>query len=99
MKNQESKIILTNCTISITSNKEIILDLNSGKGPNKFRLTFGYAGWRENQLEREYENGDWLLLPANPGFIFDTPDKIKWDEATKSFGIDILDISGNTGIS
>ena len=95
--NEDSKIVSK--SISITSNKEIISDLNSGKGPNKFRLTFGYAGWGENQLEREYENGDWLLLPANPGFIFDTPDKIKWDEAAKSFGIDILDISGNTGIS
>jgi len=95
--NGDSKIVMNN--ISITSNEEIIEDLSNGKGPDKFRLTFGYAGWDNNQLEREFENGDWLLLPANIGFIFDTADNKKWKEATNLFGIDILNITGNTGIS
>jgi len=95
--NGDSQIVTKN--ISITSNEEIIKDLSNGKGPDKFRLTFGYAGWDNNQLEREFENGDWLLLPANIGFIFDTDDNKKWNEATGSFGIDILNITGNTGIS
>lgn len=95
--NEDSKNISQN--ISITSNEKIIKDLTSGKGPKKYRLTFGYAGWGENQLEREYENGDWLLLPATPKFIFDVPDDKKWEKATQSFGINILDISGSTGIS
>ena len=85
--------------MSITSNEEILNDMSRGKGPDKFRFTFGYAGWGSNQLEREFENGDWLLLPSNIGFIFDTPDEKKWEEATGSFGIDILNISGSTGIS
>ena len=95
--NKDSKIVSKN--LSITSNEEIINDLTLFKGPDKFRLTFGYAGWGENQLEREYENGDWLLLPSNLKFIFDVPDNKKYEEATKSFGIDILDLDNNTGIS
>ena len=95
--NSDSKIVSKH--ISITSNEEILDDLANGKGPDKFRFTFGYAGWGENQLEREFENGDWLLLPASTGFIFDIPDNDKWAKAANSFGIDILDISGNTGIS
>ena len=95
--NEDSKIVTKN--LSITSNEEILDDMSRGKGPDKFRFTFGYAGWGSNQLEREFENGDWLLLPANIGFIFDTPDEKKWEEATGSFGIDILNIIGSTGIS
>ena len=95
--NEDSKIVTKN--LSITSNEEILDDMSRGKGPDKFRFTFGYAGWGSNQLEREFENGDWLLLPANNGFIFDTPDEKKWEEATGSIGIDILNISGTTGIS
>ncbi|MAJ45581.1 MAG: DUF179 domain-containing protein [Candidatus Marinimicrobia bacterium] len=95
--NNDSKVISSH--ISITSNEQILNDLAVGKGPNKFRFTFGFTGWSENQLEREFENGDWLLLPASNNFIFDTPDNDKWTKATNSFGIDILDITGNTGIS
>ena len=95
--NEDSKIITKK--ISITSNEKIMNDLSRGKGPDKYRLTFGHAGWSSKQLEREFENGDWLLLPANYNFIFDIPDEEKWEEATKMFGIDILQINGSTGIS
>ena len=95
--NYDSKVLSKH--ISITSNEQILSDLVNGCGPNKFRFTFGYAGWGESQLEREFENGDWLLLPASSGLIFDIPDNNKWEDAAKSFGIDIYDIFGSTGIS
>ena len=83
--------------ISITSNPQIIEDIVAGKGPDDFRFTLGYAGWGEGQLEREVENGDWLVMPASAETIFRTPDHKKWKTAASQFGIDILDFDGQAG--
>ena len=55
----------------LTANKIIVDDLIDGIGPEKFRIMFGYAGWSSGQLEREFENGDWMILPASCELIFD----------------------------
>lgn len=83
--------------VSLTTNPDIINDILTGKGPQHFRFTLGYAGWGVGQLEREVENGDWLVMPANGDFIFQTPDNKKWKSAASQFGIDILDFNGQTG--
>lgn len=96
-KNEETQTISKH--LLLTTNKIIVDDLIKGDGPEKFRIMFGYAGWSPGQLEREYENGDWLILPASSDFIFNTPDENKWKSAAGSFGIDVLNISGKPGFS
>ena len=86
-------------SIGLTSNNQIIDDIKNGNGPNDFRFSFGYAGWEKGQLEREIENGDWLLMPADNNFIFSIPNSDKWEKAALKFGIDILDLGGNAGIA
>ena len=86
-------------TIALTSNKQIIDDLKEGDGPAQFRFSMGYAGWEQGQLEREIENGDWLLMPSDVDFIFSVPDADKWQTAATRFGIDIADLGGPGGIA
>ena len=86
-------------SVSLTSNKQIVADLKRGKGPGEYRFSFGYAGWGKGQIEREIENGDWLLMPADDKFIFSIPNSDKWQKAASKFGIDILDLGGSAGIA
>ena len=86
-------------SISLTSNKQIVVDLKNGNGPVEFRFSFGYAGWGKGQIEREIENGDWLVMPADDEFIFSIPNSDKWQKAASKFGIDILDLGGSAGIA
>ena len=86
-------------SVALTSNKQIVLDLKNGKGPDEFRFSFGYAGWGKGQIEREIENGDWLLMPADDNFIFSIPNTDKWKKAASKFGIDILDLGGSAGLA
>ncbi len=83
--------------VSLTTNLAILADIQQGKGPEQFRFTLGYAGWGAEQLEREIANGDWLVIPANPEFIFHKPDVIKWADAARQFGIEITQFSGLGG--
>ena len=86
-------------SVSLTSNKQIVVDLKDGNGPDIFRFSFGYSGWGKGQIEREIENGDWLLMPADDNFIFSIPNSDKWKNAASQFGIDILDLGGSAGLA
>lgn len=86
-------------SVALTSNKQIVLDLKNGDGPDEFRFSFGYTGWGKGHIEREIENGDWLLMPADDEFIFSIPNTDKWQKAALKFGIDILDLGGSAGLA
>ena len=86
-------------SVSLTSNKQIVTDLKNGSGPGEYRFSFGYAGWGKSQIEREIENGDWLLMPSDDDFIFSIPNSDKWQKAASQFGIDIIDLGGSAGLA
>ncbi len=83
--------------ICLTTNSEIMRDLEDGDGPERFRFTMGYAGWGPEQLDREIANGDWLVIPASKDFIFEKADHAKWADAARQFGIEITQFSGFGG--
>ena len=86
-------------SVALTSNKQIVADLKNGNGPGEFRFSCGYAGWGKGQIEREIENGDWLLMPSDDKFIFTIPNSDKWQKAASKLGIDILDLGGSAGLA
>ncbi len=54
-------------------------------GPSVY-LCFGYAGWGQGQLEREFMDGSWLLYPASKELIFHTtPDQL-WQVLLRKMG-------------
>ena len=85
--------------LSITSNNIVVDDLANGIGPKKFRFSLGYTGWDKNQLDKEVENGDWLLMPSSSKLIFNIPDEKKWNKASSELGVNIMNITGNTGLA
>jgi putative transcriptional regulator len=82
---------------AITSHRDILDDISKGKGPNKFKLHLGHAGWSAGQLEREIEKGDWLLQSTTSDFVFNVPEKYMWNQAAKTLGIDTTQITGLGG--
>ena len=91
---------------SISVNKEVSVssDIDTLKSivntsNHQYKLFLGHSGWSEGQLEREIENGDWLIQKSINSLIFEKKIDHIWDEATKSLGIEINDISSITGQS
>ena len=86
--------------ISLTSNDKILNDIKNGGGPIKYKFIVGYSGWSSGQLEKEIENGDWLLTTLDEVFIFDLPDDKKWESAFLELGLDLkMFTGGHSGIS
>ena len=87
-------------SISLSSNINIFNDIINGYGPDKFKFALGYAGWEKGQLEKEIENGDWLLIPPNDDLIFNTPHSKILEKIKSLFNIDINNFTGGlSGIS
>ena len=52
--------------------------VESGLGPDKMRAYAGYAGWGPGQLDREIEQGSWIVTKARPAQIFDASPESLW---------------------
>ncbi|MCW8932765.1 MAG: YqgE/AlgH family protein [Gammaproteobacteria bacterium] len=86
-----------NDNISLSSSRDILIAIASGKGPSKFLITLGYAGWAQGQIEKEIEENSWLNVTADNDIIFNTPTNKRWESAAMKLGIDINLISGDIG--
>jgi len=54
--------------------------LGSHKTERQFRMYAGYAGWMPRQLDWELSRGDWLIVSADAGSIFEKKSSEIWRE-------------------
>jgi len=83
--------------IGLTATVDILRDLASGTGPQDAILALGYAGWGPGQLESEFQENAWLLVPASRELLFDIANDDKWEHAFNSIGVDLSVLSGTAG--
>ncbi len=83
--------------ITISTTREILVDIASGKGPDHFIVTLGYAGWEPGQLEDEITHNDWLVTPFQKDILFKIPIAQRWMASAKLLGVDMSKLSSQTG--
>ena len=66
---------------------------------NKHKIFIGYSSWYSGQLEKEIENGDWLIQNYSENFIFNQSKNKIWEYAINSLGIDINKLTAANGIN
>lgn len=59
--------------------------LSESKKPH-IHLFLGYSGWAPGQLEREMENGSWMVIKASPRIVFYPNPEDGWKEALREKG-------------
>ena len=83
--------------IAITASQDIILDIARNQGPRDSYITLGYAGWGAGQLEQELADNAWLVIPADPAIIFDTPFPERARATAARIGVDLDRLSPRAG--
>lgn len=75
--------------ISLTTSRDILEAIGAGRGPEKYLVALGYAGWGTGQLEGEFRENAWLSIPASVAIVFDAPVDERWEQAVQALGIDV----------
>lgn len=83
--------------IGLTTSNDIITALAEQRGPERFLVALGYAGWGAGQLEDEIRENAWLSGPMDPEIIFALPVEQRWEAAAALLGVDIHSLSGEAG--
>ena len=97
-KNEISKSVPVSDEVSISGNIKLLSSIQKSKDI-KSKMFLGHAGWGSGQLDREIENGDWLIQKSSTNLIFEKKIDNIWIMATNSLGIEISDISSTPGYS
>lgn len=75
--------------ISVTTSRDILESIARGRGPEKFLVALGYAGWGAGQLEDEMRDNAWLSVMSQADIVFDLPPEQRWERAVASLGIKV----------
>jgi len=75
--------------ILITTSRDVLEDIAAGRGPERFLVALGYAGWGAGQLEEEMRDNAWLNVMADAELLFDLPVEQRWASAVARLGIDV----------
>lgn len=84
-------------TTMITTSQDILETLGTSNQPQKVLIALGYSGWAQGQLEYELMENNWIIVPANEEILFHTPITSRWNSALKILGINICNITYQTG--
>jgi putative transcriptional regulator len=83
--------------LEMTTSRDILEDVAAGRGPDRFLLALGYAGWAAGQLENEIAQNGWLTMPADPKVIFSVSPTERFNAALSLLGFDPTLLSAEVG--
>ena len=83
--------------IGLTTSRDILEAMASGKGPGEQLVALGYAGWAPGQLEDEILRNGWLTVQADTDVIFNLPPEERYDAAMHALGVNTANLSEEAG--
>ena len=82
---------------AMTGTIDVLRAIAEGRGPKRWIVALGYAGWREGQLDEEMTRHGWFAARTDSIILFDTPTDERWAAAFKAAGIDPRLLASETG--
>jgi len=82
---------------AMTGTIDVLKAIAEGRGPSRWIVALGYAGWGEGQLDEEMTRHGWFTASGNASILFDTPTDERWGAAFKAEGIDPRLLTSETG--
>jgi len=83
--------------LALTTSRDILEAIGTGKGPRNLIVTLGYAGWDQGQLEHEITENTWLTVPASEHILFDLPAEERLAAAMELLGVSYATLMEDAG--
>ena len=81
----------------LTSPLDVLRAIGEGKGPSRWVVALGYAGWGEGQLDGEMRRHGWLATRGDDSLLFEHAAPRRWELAMRSAGIDPRLLAATSG--
>ena len=94
--NRQSTIAITP-EIALTPTVDMVKAIAWGRGPERWLMALGYAGWDAGQVENEIANNGWIHCDADAGIVFDAAMDTKWRLAFGKLGAGLSGLSTEAG--
>lgn len=82
---------------ALSASQEVLRAIAKGRGPTRWLMALGYAGWGAGQLENEMRHHGWYAAAPHPEILFDTPVDARWSATWRAEGIDPALLASETG--
>jgi putative transcriptional regulator len=88
-----------NAEVNLSMSRDILADIAAGKGPEKYLISLGCAGWEAGQLEQEISNNIWLTVPADVDLLFSHDFDNKASAVAALLGVSLSQLASLAGHS
>lgn len=82
---------------ALSSSLDILRAIARGKGPSRWLIALGYAGWSAGQLEAEMRQHGWHAAEGRSEILFETSVAARWMATWRAEGIDPALLSTEIG--
>lgn len=73
---------------ALTGTLDVLKAIAAGRGPSRWLVALGYAGWGAGQLDEEMHRHGWHVVDGGDDLVFDAPVQERWTRAFHGAGID-----------
>lgn len=93
---QETTLVVAD-EVGLTATIDVLKAIAEGRGPSRYLLALGYAGWAAGQLDSEIRENAWLSVQSDQELLFGTEIDTKWERAIAKIGVDFNKLSAFAG--
>ena len=85
--------------LTISYSRDMLELIAADRGPQRYLLALGYAGWGAGQLEQELAEAVWLTAPSSHDVLFETPFEERLARVAQEIGIDWRLLASEGGLA
>lgn len=82
---------------ALSGTVDVLKAIAEGRGPSRWAIALGYAGWGAGQLDGELARPGWLNVQASSELIYATPAAERWGAGLAAAGVDPRLLVGGGG--
>lgn len=82
---------------ALSGTTDVLKAIAAGRGPSRWLVALGYAGWGEGQLDGEMTRHGWLNVPGDLDLLYGCDAEARWEAGFASAGIDSRLLANETG--
>jgi len=90
-------VVGPNGNYALTGTIDVLKAIAEGKGPSRWLIALGYAGWGPGQLDNEMRHHGWYAAAPHSEILFDAAFDERWTGTWKAEGIDPSLLANVTG--